>query len=104
VKLTKAQEQSLFNKAVAIGIASETRKAAPITFRPILIDRKAARKAEPVAVPAPNDPIAKQAAIDEQTFLSGTGKSLPPHRLQALVRHGQTPSARIGAAMALGRF
>jgi hypothetical protein len=59
------------------------------------------------AAPAPTpiiDPVAEQAARDEATFLGGTGTPLPPHRLQALATHGQTPAARIGAMMTLGKF
>jgi hypothetical protein len=106
-----------------------TRKAEAITFTPIFVGRTPARKAAlhtmtPAeeafaknfreslarkAAPAPakptpqlNEPTAAQTAQDEAAFL--TGKSLAPDRLQRLAQHGTTPSGRIGAMMALGRF
>jgi hypothetical protein len=87
---------------------STLNKAAPIVFKPILLDRRLeslARKAAPApAKPTPqlDEPTAAQTAQDEAAFL--TGKSLAPDRLQRLAQHGTTPSGRIGAMMALGKF
>jgi hypothetical protein len=110
-----AQYDALISAAVAKAAEkaaakfAPARKAAPIKFTPIMVGRTPVpvRKGAPapnLAKPTPqlDDTAAAQTAQDETAFL--TGKSVPPHRLQRLVSHGQTPSARIGASMALGRF